>query len=110
MQYRVIESTNLNGVRFPVRAVCKRFAPNWGGKDRNDLRVVMQSELIVTRISFSAKDMAGRIVAPARMISDDVRPGVNIGYFVDDDQWKPVSDPEIARRARIARQRMGSHE
>ncbi|MCW5552720.1 MAG: hypothetical protein KIS67_11255 [Verrucomicrobiae bacterium] len=110
MQYRVIETTNLHGVRFPVRAICQRFLPNWERKDPNDLRAVSQSELTVTRISFSAKDMAGRIVAPARMISDDVRPGVNIGYFVDDDQWKPVSDPEIIRRARIARQRTGVSE
>jgi hypothetical protein len=111
MQYRIIESTNLHGVTFPIRAICKRFAPNWERKDPSDLRVVLRSELTVTKISFSEKDMAGRIAAPSKMIANDLRPGVRIdSYFIHDDQWKPVSDPEIARRVRIARQGMGSHE
>jgi len=110
MQYRVIESTNLQGIVFPLRAVCERFTPNWGGKDRNDLRVSLQSELTVTKISFSAKDRTGRFVAPSRMLAEDIRPGVSVSYLVRDDQWKPVADPEIARRARIAHQRAGSAE
>ncbi|MBE0545205.1 MAG: hypothetical protein IH623_28030 [Verrucomicrobia bacterium] len=110
LQYKVIETTNLHGITFPLRAVCKRFFPNWERKDPNDLRVVLQSELTVTKISFSEKDMAGRIASPARMIAHDDRLGVSIGYFVHDDEWKPVSDPEIARKARIARQRTGVSE
>ncbi len=109
-QYKVTETTNLHGIIFPLRAGCKRFYPNWGTKHPDDLRVVLQSELTVTRISFSEKDMAGRIESPARMIAHDDRLGVSISYFVHDDEWKPVSDPEITRRARIARQRTGGTE
>ena len=110
LQYKVIESTNLNGITFPIRAVSKRFTPNWGGKDRDDLRVWLQSELTVTRISFAEKDVARRIAAPYEMFAEDARPGVSVNYLVHDDQWKPVSDPELQRRARSVRQRMGSSE
>ena len=91
MQHRVIESTNLNGITFPIRAVCKRFTPNWGGKDRHDLRVGLQSELTVTRISFAEKDVARRIAAPYEMLANDARPGAKASYLVHDDQWKPMS-------------------
>jgi hypothetical protein len=90
MQYQVIESTNLHGVAFPIRSICKRFTPNWERKDPNDLRVAVQSELTVTRISFAEKEMAGRIVAPSRMLALDARPGARSNYLVEDDQWKPA--------------------
>lgn len=104
LQYQVIETTNLHGITFPLRAICKRFHPNWGTKDPNDLRVALQSELTVTRISFSEKDVARRIAAPAEMYAMDARPGARSNYLVRDDQWKPVSDPEIKRRTRSAGQ------
>lgn len=104
LQYQVIETTNLHGITFPMRAVCKRFHPNWGTKDPDDLYVSLQSELTVTRISFSEKDVAKRIAAPAEMIATDARPGARSTYRVRDDQWKPVSDPEIKRRTRSAGQ------
>ena len=110
LQLKVIESTNLHGITFPIRVVCKRFTPNWGGKDRDDLRVELQSELTVTRISFAEKDVAKRIATPYRMFAEDVRLGVGMSYAVHDDQWQPVSDPEIKRRARAARQRTGNSE
>jgi len=103
MQLKVIETTNLHGITFPTRVICKRFTPDWGRKDRNDLRVGQQSELTVTRISFSEKDTARRIAAPHEMFAEDARPGVRVSYRVHNDQWKPVSDPEIQRRARMAR-------
>jgi hypothetical protein len=104
LQYQVIETTNLHGLTFPLRAVCKRFYPNWATKDPVDLYVSMQSELTVTRISFSEKDMANRLAAPAEMVATDERPGARSSYLVSDDQWKPVSDPEIKRRTRSAGQ------
>jgi len=110
LQFKVIESTNLNGITFPIRVVCKRFTPNWGGKDRDDLRVWLQSELTVTRISFAEKDVARRIAAPYEMSAEDARPGVSVSYLVHDDRWKPVSDSEIQWRTRIVRQRTRSSE
>lgn len=102
-QYKVIETTNLHGITFPLRAVCKRFT-NWGAKDPDRPHMVLQSELTVTRISFSENDVARRIAAPAEMYAMDARPGVRPNYIVRDDQWKPVSDPEIKRRTRSAGQ------
>jgi hypothetical protein len=104
LQYQVIETTNLHGVTFPLRAVCKRFHPNWNTKDPDDLHVSLQSELTVTRISFSGKDRVSRIAAPSEMIATDARPGARSAYRVRDDQWKPVSGPEIKRRTRSAGQ------
>lgn len=99
-RYKVIESTNLNNITFPVRSVCERFYPYWGEKGQNDIRIRLRSELTVTKISFPAKDVEHRIVAPSEMIATDDRPGVSVTYRVHNDQWKPISDPEIARLAR----------
>lgn len=109
LQYKILESTNLNGMAFPLRAVYKRFSPNWGGKDRDDLRVGLLSELIVKRISFSEEDVARRRSAPATLIAYDARPpnlpkNITVSYRVHNDQWKPLSDPEIALEIRRARE------
>ena len=68
------------------------------------------SELTVTRISFAEKDVARRIATPSKMLAEDARPGVTVTYMVQDDLWKPISDPEITRRARMAKERAGSSE
>jgi len=110
LRYQMLESTNLSGLKFPLRAVYRTFWPNWGGKDRNDLRLGLQSDLTVTRISFSEQDRIGRFSSPTMMIADDTRAGVTISYAIQDSQWKPLTDPEIRRRVRIARQSQNSSE
>ena len=109
LQYSVLESTNLNGMAFPLRAVYKRFSPNWGGKDRDDLRVGLFSELIVKRISFSESDISKRRSLPPELMALDMRaPGLpkerTLNYTVTNDQWKALSDPEIARGFRWVRE------
>ncbi|WP_150107625.1 hypothetical protein [Pedosphaera parvula] len=51
LSYQLLETTNLNGIVFPARAVLKLMTPNWKGKDREDLHVAQVVELTVTRIS-----------------------------------------------------------
>ena len=108
LRYQVVESTNLNGIKFPLRAVYTTFSPNWGSKNQNDLRIATQCDLRVTRISFSEKDRIGRFTSPPRMIAEDTRAGVAINYRVQDSEWKSVSDPEISGRVRVAKRMQNS--
>ena len=108
LHYQVLASTNFNGVEFPLRTVSKRFYPNWEKKDRIELYLSLQSELTVTRISFAKEDIARGIASPTELYANDFRPPnlpkeKSADYIVRDDQWKPVSDPEIKRRAKIVR-------
>ncbi len=101
VRFQIIETTNLNGMKFPMRTIYERFSPNWGGKDRNDLRLGLLSELVVNRISFAEKDVTRRGSVPSELIAFDARPpnlpkNITVDYLVKDDQWKPLSDPEIA--------------
>ncbi len=106
--YQVIETTNFNGTTFPLRTTCALSSSDWSTKDPSDLRVHLVSELTVTRISFPEKDLASHIVTPGELLVSDARPpnlpeNRTLGYLVVGDQWKPVSDPEIERRAHNAR-------
>jgi len=109
LEYRVLESTNFNGIAFPMRMIYKRFSPDFLGKRREDVRVRLVSELVVSRISFSKDDIAKRSPAPSPLFAFDLRAPdlpkyATVDYLVTGDEWKPLSDPEIARRVRGARQ------
>jgi len=107
-RFAVLETTNCNGIAFPLRTVLKHFYPNWWSKIAGDVYMAGISELVVRRISFAASDLANRKPAPSVVIADDYRPlnlprNQSVSYFVTNDVWQPVSDPNIQARARRIR-------
>jgi hypothetical protein len=107
-RFEVLETTNCNGIAFPLRTVLKHFGPNWWSKSADDLYLRGISELVVKRISFAASDLANRKPAPSVLDADDFRPpnlpkNRSVRYRVTDDVWQPVSDPQIQAVARRLR-------
>ncbi len=109
-QFEVLETTNCNGIAFPIRTVLRHFYPTYNSKMPDELYMAGISELVVKRISFAASDLANRKPAPSILLADDFRPpnlpkNQSVRYDVTDDVWQPVSDPNIqavARRLRLA--------
>jgi len=110
LTYRVLETTNLNGTTFPLRTVYKRFSPGWdSSKNSSSFFCPISAELIVKRIRFPDGKSDEQKPAPAKLYAMDNRPPGfprerSVGYFVTNDLWKPVSDPEIRQRAAMARE------
>jgi hypothetical protein len=85
----VIESTNIHGVAFPLKASVKHLGIS--PEDRNRLTVAMACQIEISRISFAAADFA-RQVHPERLYVEDYRPhhlrGTHSrGLMVTNDQW-----------------------
>lgn len=107
-RFEVLETTNCNGIAFPIRTVIKHFYPTWNPKMPDDLYVAGELELIVKRISFAASDLANRKPAPSTLLALDYRPpnlpkNGSVTYEVINDVWQPVSDPNIQAKARRLR-------
>lgn len=107
LRYQILESTNINGIAFPLRTVYERYAPDFENGDPDNPRVALSTELIVTRVTF--QDAPNRIVAPSPLFAFDARPAglpkqVKVSYQVFDDCWKSPSDPEIALVVRRAKE------
>ena len=108
-EYRTLETTNVNGIVFPLRTLLKEFRPRPGGSSREDVYAWVTTELSVSRIVVSQDAVVARPPAPQRLLALDSRPaklpkGRTADYIVSNDQWRAVSDPQLASLAQIARQ------
>ena len=52
--YRVVETTNVNGLVFPLRMNYRRFSPNFRTRAQGELGITLLSEVIVSQITFPA--------------------------------------------------------
>jgi hypothetical protein len=87
-EYRVLESTNLQGLAFPKKAVVKYFGIN--PEDRNRLTVMTTYDINVARISFDETQLAKQ-VRPKWLDGLYYRPGTRVrGEFITvitNDEW-----------------------
>ena len=93
LAYQVLESTNIHGIAFPLRAVFQQFGPD--PEHRNQLSVVMDCEIKVSRISFAPTDLSKQ-VHPDRLDGLDYRPrhlrgGESVSLTITNDQWPEAS-------------------
>lgn len=91
-EYRVLETTNIQGLAFPLRSVLKRFGPD--PVNRTELAVTMFTEIRISAISFRAADLS-RQHHPARVVGLDYRPRhlrgrEAVAREIIDDVWPPV--------------------
>lgn len=113
-EFHVQRWTNVNGFRFPSKAQFSHFWPGYvPGKpapaSTNDLMMTVRYEFQVTGIEFPKEPFGDRMPAPEKVFAMDTRPpglpaGRTVDYLVNKDQWKPLSDPELVHRARMARE------
>jgi hypothetical protein len=107
-RFAVLETTNVNGMAFPLRTMIKHLYPKWDMKNPADLYLAGQLELVVKRISFAETDLSNRKLSPSELLAYDYRPPnlpkeTSVGYMVTNDLWPPLSDPSIQSSARRIR-------
>jgi hypothetical protein len=108
LEYQVLESTNINGTKFPLRSILRQYAPKAHAIDHKDRHLRLSSGVTVNRIGFSTSGGPNRTAAPTQLVALDKRPPnlpkeIEVRYVVTNDQWKPASDPQIVRLANGAR-------
>jgi hypothetical protein len=93
LAYQVLESTNIEGIAFPRRAVLQHFGPD--PEHRNKLSVVMNCEIEVSKISVAPTDLSKQ-VHPERLDGLDyrsrhLRGAESVSLTITNDQWPEAS-------------------
>ena len=104
--YKVLETTNCNGIEFPLNAVLYQFAPLPNGKSRDDLFTGG-----ITKLSVQQIDVGGRSLAlmpvPKLVVALDERFGLSnnltINYFATNDQYYALNNTNLERLANYYR-------
>ena len=102
--YKVLETTNCNGINFPLNAVLYQFSPLPSGKSSEDTYPA-----IVTRLSVQQIDVGGHILTlkpvPAFVLALDKRLGLKSGqtmnYGVTNDQYYSLTNQRMEQLANI---------
>ena len=102
--YKVLETTNCQGINFPLSAVLYEFMPSPNGKTVDDVDTVG-----ITRLNVRQIDIGGRTLkltpAPTRVVALDKRLGLKNGmtmnYAVTNDQYLALTDSQMERLGKI---------
>ncbi len=102
-EFTVMVSTNIHETSFPLQTIYQHYATNWATETHDDLYRSMYSELTVSHLSFGTHQLQST-PKPTEMFAFDFRPDkVPVRYLVRNDQWKPITDPQIQTLVRLAR-------
>jgi len=104
--YKVLETTNCEGINFPLKAVLYRYSPLPNGKSPEDT----YQEVIAT-ISIQQIDIGGRnltlVPVPATVVALDERFGLpdgrTVNYGVTNDQWYSLTNSRLQQLGRSFR-------
>ena len=104
--YKVLETTNCDGVNFPLKAVLYRYAPLPNGKSPEDTY-----QVVIATISIQQIDIGGRkltlVPVPATVVALDERFGLpggrTVNYGITDDQWLPLTNAWLQQYGRSFR-------
>lgn len=110
-RYEVVQTTNINGVSFPLSAVLYEFDTRPNPRTRDDVYPAVITRIRMERVVCGGA--GGRRTAPSRLIALDRRPtnlpgGGAVNYMVTNDQWFSKTNPRIVYLASIARQQKQS--
>jgi len=104
--YKVLETTNCDGINFPLKAVLYRYAPLPNGKSPEDT----YQEVIAT-ISIQQIDIGGRnltlVPVPATVVALDERFGLHggrtVNYVITNDQWDSLTNSRLQQLGKMYR-------
>lgn len=94
-EYKVLETTNWNGVVFPLRSIFRKYVPTPGATNRDNVLVAVITQFQVK----SFRDGIGRpLIDPPKLIVYDNRlsnePGREpVKYLVSNGQWLAPTNP-----------------
>jgi hypothetical protein len=107
--HEVLATTHIAGRTFPSHVIARRYGPLWKKETKGYTRTLwMQAEITLSQVELGPNSLRNRKPL-RRLIANDARP-INaspertVNYYVEDDAWKSVNDPEIMRRAKELKQ------
>jgi hypothetical protein len=104
--FRVLETTNINGVVFPLHAVNYQFIPRRMATNRTDVYPRIVTQVKLERIETGTLPVFPK---PPLMFALDRRPA-NLPdspqwtYSISNDSWASVTNPKVAAFANMVRQ------
>ena len=106
--YRVLETTNCNGMIFPLKAVLSQFTPAMNGQSPEDLFAVAVTEFNIQKIDVGGRHLTFAPIPNPVLALDSRPPGLNkditMNYLVTNDQYLALTNERMEKLARIYRQ------
>jgi hypothetical protein len=102
-EFKVLETTNWNGLVFPLRSMLHKYVPLPGATNRDDLFPSVTARLNLE--SFHAGFERPEVdLTRSKLIANDNRlphlpQTASIRYIVMNDQWLPATNPALAQLA-----------
>ena len=111
LQYKMLESTNVDGWTFPMRSTLKRFSYISGARSNTVVMTLLSAELNVTTLQIGNGNESRLARAPSTLFVTDMRvpdlpPNRGLNYLASNDQWRAISDPIIVRRTQAMRSQL----
>lgn len=107
LSYTVTDTTNIHGIRFPLRATLQRFLPVPHGRSANVLFLSTLCRLKMTSIAMPVQEN-NFIPIPAKIIALDSRPaelvhGATVNYSISNDDWPALTNAAFAHFVSVYR-------
>jgi hypothetical protein len=104
--YKVLETTNCDGINFPLTAVLYQYVPLPNGKSPEDTY-----QAVITKINIQQIDVGGRnltlVPVPATVVALDERFGLpggrTVNYGVSNDQWGSLTNARLQQLGKMYR-------
>ena len=102
--YQIIETTNINGLPFPLAAIYRRFLPLPNANTSSDLFETVIARLRIDKLTGFNSQQVSKIKPPPVMVALDQRlpnlpKGVTVNYMLTNDQWRAANDPTLVALA-----------
>jgi hypothetical protein len=102
--YKVLETTNFNGVLFPLRSVLSKYVPKSDGKTAEDLFPVIVTYINVQSIEYGSSESAIN-ASTSVLLAFDRRltntPGDGVKFLVTNDVWPAITNSDLVHFAAI---------
>jgi hypothetical protein len=104
-----MESTNVNGIKFPLKSMLKQYGPKPHAADSRQTHLRSATTIVVTGLSLAEASVTNQTSIPLRLAALDSRPAnlpkkTEVRYVVTNDQWRSVTDPQIIHMAQALRE------
>ena len=115
LTYEAVQTTNIDGIAFPARAIFKRSTPSYSSKDRQDPLNTYVLELVVTDVRLREGGSEAKHAPPVTFAMDYRSPDLSssgssvkyLGTTVTNDKWNAVTPQDGTLRVFPTAEKLG---
>jgi hypothetical protein len=75
-RYQVLETTNMNGILFPLHSIYDVFDPDWSDPSHRALNKVLEADFVIEEVAFTNSKAEFPGAAPNSLLALDARPPI----------------------------------